>query len=119
MQTLRTNHGTYTLSPTRNVGELQAKFAKINGKHKPTKIKPEKRWMPEFKAGMSTAQYVHLYYFNNFPGFKHNAACKQADAAGFFAPLNTEPCALYCGEDAHETIECDVIAFPVAELLAA
>jgi hypothetical protein len=107
MQTLRTKHGTYTLSPTRNVGELQVKLSKINGKYKPASIKRDKREYPAFYPGMSTAEYVAQYQHG---GLIH---------AGFFAPLNTEPCALYCGEDTHETIECDVIAFPVAELLAA
>lgn len=31
MQTLRTATAVFTLSPTRNVGELQAKLAKCNG----------------------------------------------------------------------------------------
>jgi len=43
MQTLRTATAVFTLSPTRNVGELQAKLAKCNGKYKPTKIKADKR----------------------------------------------------------------------------
>lgn len=105
MQTLRTATAVFTLSPTRNVGELQAKLAKCNGKYKPTKIKPQTLTYQAFTAGMSTARYVQLFV---------NANGNRTINAGFFAPLNTEPCTLYTGEDSFETVpECEVIDFPV------
>jgi len=95
MQTLRTANAVFTLSPTRNVGELQAKLAKCNGKYKPTKIKPQTLTYPAFTAGMSTARYVQLFV---------NANGHRTINAGFFAPLNTEPCTLYTGEDSFEVV---------------
>lgn len=94
MQTLRIGRAVYRLSPTRNVGELQAKFAKCTGKHKPTAIKAERRTYPDFKAGMSTARYVELFWIGNNLG----------NARSFFAPMNENPCTLYAGEDTHETV---------------
>lgn len=95
MQTLRTANAVFTLSPTRNVGELQAKLAKCNGKYKPTKIKPQTLTYPAFTAGMSTASYVQLFV---------NANGHRTINDGFFAPLNTEPCTLYTGEDSFEVV---------------
>lgn len=104
MQTLKLSAtSVYTLSPTRNVGELQAKLAKCNGKYKPTKIKSDGRRYPAFAAGMSTAKYVQLYAGMN-TGLRH---------LDYFAPLNTDPCTLYSGENTFETVEeCEVIEFP-------
>lgn len=104
MQTLKLSAtSVYTLAPTRNVGELQAKLAKCNGKYKPTKIKADDRRYPAFAAGMSTARYVQIYASLN-SGLRH---------LDYFAPLNTAACTLYTVEDTHETIdECDVIEFP-------
>lgn len=62
MQTLTTQHGSYRLSPTRNTGEFLAKLNKCTGKFKPTKAKAERRIYPEFKPGMSTADYVRRYW---------------------------------------------------------
>ena len=105
MQTLRTANAVFTLSPTRNVGELQAKLAKCNGKTKPTKIKPGSRKYPMFGGTMSTADYVLAYESAN-----HGANLRNG---GYFAELNTEPCTLYTGEDTFETIdECEIIDFP-------
>lgn len=119
MQTLRTATAVFTLSPTRNVGELQAKLAKCNGKYKPTKIKADKRFYPVFVNGMSTADYVAAYHYANttlrpYASVGSELYRQQAkDAVRFFAPLNTEPCTLYTGEDSFETIEeCEVIEFP-------
>lgn len=120
MQTLKLSAtSVYTLAPTRNVGELQSKLAKCNGKHKPTKIKADKRFYPVFVNGMSTADYVAAYHYANST-LRHyepagSVAYKQQvkDASKFFAFLNTEPCTLYSGEDSFETIEgCEVIDFP-------
>ena len=102
MQTLRTANAVFTLSPTRNVGELQAQLAKCNGKYKPTKIKADKRVYPLFGGRMSTADYVAAYErANNGNGLKSTRNLKHA---GFFAELNTQPCTLYTGEDTHEII---------------
>lgn len=112
MQTLKLSAtSVYTLAPTRNVGELQAKLAKCNGKYKPTSIKADKRVYPLFGGTMSTADYVLAYErANNGNGRKSTRNLKHA---GFFADLNEEPCTLYTGEDSHETIdECEVIDFP-------
>lgn len=107
MQTLRTANAVFTLSPTRNVGELQAKLAKCIGKYRPTKIKADKLYYPQFTPGMSTAEYVKAYI-----GAQGSSAA--LIHRGFFAPLNTEPCTLYSGEDSFEIIEeCEVIDFPV------
>ena len=107
MQTLRTATAVFTLSPTRNVGELQAKLAKCNGKYKPTKIKADRRVYPAFRAGMSTAEYVA-----NFEQLNAGALDRRSRTYigaktindGFFAPLNTQPCTLYSGEDSFEII---------------
>lgn len=119
MQTLKLSAtSVYTLSPTRNVGELQAKLAKCNGKHKPSKIKADKRFYPIFVRGMSTADYVSAYHYANSTLRPYATAGsvmyrEQAKAAaGFFQLLNTEPCTLYSGEDSFEVIECEVIEFP-------
>lgn len=103
MQTLKLSPtSTYTLSPTRNVGELQAKLAKCNGKYKPTKIKSDKRVYPPFGGNMSTADYVQAFeHANNGTGMSRTRYMKHE---GFFAELNTEPCTLYSGEDSFETI---------------
>lgn len=104
MQTLRTANAVFTLSPTRNVGELQAKLAKCNGKYKPTKVKADRRHYPVFTPGMSTHEYV--------TAFVAAQECAMINR-GFFADLNTEPCTLYSGEDTFETFEeCEVIEFP-------
>lgn len=104
MQTLKLSAtSVYTLAPTRNVGELQAKLAKCNGKHKRAPIKTCRRSYPQFNAGDSTAEYVHRFWMLNL----------KESHRGYFAELNTEPCTLYSGEDSFETIEgCDVIDFP-------
>ena len=120
MQTLKLSAtSVYTLAPTRNIGELQAKLAKCTGKHKPSKIKADKRFYPVFVNGMSTADYVAAYHYANSTLRPYATAGsvlykQQAkDAAEFFAPLNTEPCTLYSGEDSFETVaECVVIDFP-------
>lgn len=112
MQTLKLSAtSVYTLAPTRNVGELQAKLAKCTGKYKPTKIKADKRHYPLFGGHMSTADYVAAYErANNGTGYKSMRNLKHV---GFFAELNTEPCTLYSGEDSFEVIEeCVVIDFP-------
>ena len=102
MQTLKFSdaHNTvcrYTLSPQRDVGALQEKFAKYTGKAKKRAITGGTRTYPAFVADMSTSDYVARYAaLNNWSG-----------AREFFAPLNTEPCQLYSGEDMHETIDDD------------
>lgn len=95
MQTLRTANAVFTLSPTRNVGELQAKLAKCNGKYKPTKVKADRRHYPVFTPGMSTHEYV--------TAFVAAQECAMINR-GFFADLNTEPCTLYTGEDSFEVV---------------
>src|SRR5574337_1350882 len=97
MQTLRTANAVFTLSPTRNVGELQAKLSKCNGKTKRTSIRGGvSRNYPTFTNGMSTADYVALFEALN--------TTLKLIHAGYFAPLNTEPCTLYSGEDSHEIV---------------
>ena len=97
MQTLKTSNAVFTLSPTRNVGELQAKLAKCDGKYKPTKIKADKRQYPTFCVGMSTAEYVRGFYeVNDLGNYSHMFGVAQ---------LNCDPCTLYTGEDSHEFID--------------
>lgn len=120
MQTLTIGAAQYTLAPTRNVGELSAKIAKCTGKHKPAKIAKPRRNYPTFKPGMSTAEYVALY----------DAANGSHYVAGYFAPLNTAPCALYDGADTHEEltdaelsqdaapVECEPVPDVAAEVAA-
>jgi hypothetical protein len=102
MQTL--NLGTYraTLSPLRNLGELQAKLAKCNGAHKRPCLKQDKRVYPFFYAGMSTADYVKAYAAGNDTDSSRGPNAKLSN---FFGPLNEDPCTLYAGEDTHEEIE--------------
>lgn len=85
----------YTLSPTRNTGELQDKLAKCNGKSRKSAIRDTrtKGNFPKFKAGMSTADYVRLFESWGTP-------CKPVE----WAQLNSEPCTLYSGADTCETL---------------
>jgi len=117
MQTLKLSPtSVYTLSPMRNVGELQATLAKCSGKYKPSKIKGDRRAYPCFYDGMSTAEYVAKYeQLNTGAVDRRTWTTIGANTinAGFFAELNDEPCTLYSGEDSFETIdECEVIEFP-------
>lgn len=116
MQTLRTGNSVFTLSPTRNVGELQAKLAKCTGAYKPTKIKADKRNYPQFGGDMSTADYVEAFErMNNGNGMRSTRYLKHE---GYFAPLNTKPCTLYTGEDSFELVEemPDIIGIEATEL---
>jgi hypothetical protein len=95
MQTLKIGRSTYKLSPTRNVGELQAKLAKCTGKHKRPTIAKERRSYPQFTPGQSTADYVTAFY-----GLNSLGSPKQ-----LFPELNTDPCTLYTGEDSHVIVD--------------
>ncbi len=124
MQTLRTANAVFTLSPTRNVGELQAKLAKCNGKTKRTSIRGGvSRNYPTFTNGMSTADYVALFEAlnNDAPGLswkRRTTTTRNLIHAGYFAPLNTNPCTLYTGEDSFELVEemPDIIGIEATEL---
>ena len=94
MQRLTIGRAKFTLTATRNVGELQAKLAKCTGKTKRTKMRDIPRNFPTFRPGDSTAAYVKTFWAINGAG----------NCAAFFQPLNSEPCQLYSGDDSHEIL---------------
>ena len=117
MQTLTIGRYQAKLSPVRNMGEFQAKLSKCNGKFKRKAIVGGvSRKYPQFSAGDSTADYVAAYSRLNDQyrlidrketTGDHATGYKVERGPSFFAPLNTEPCTLYSGEDTHETVTED------------
>lgn len=92
MQTLKIGSTTYTVKPERtNLFEL------VNKCHKKPRAKTEKaRAFPAFQAGMSTSEYVRLYFLRNEAVF---GAYSTAIYDQYV--LNDAPATLYSGEDAY------------------
>ena len=92
MQTLKIGSTTYTVKPERtNLFEL------VNKCHKKPRAKTEKaRAFPQFTQGMSTSEYVRLYFLRNESVF---GAYTTAIYDQYV--LNDSPCALYTGEDSY------------------
>jgi hypothetical protein len=90
MQTLKIGSTTYTVKPERtNLFEL------VNKCHKKPRVKTEKaRNFPQFTQGMSTSEYVRLYFLKNEAVF----GAYSTDINDQYV-LNKEPCTLYTGED--------------------
>tara|TARA_R110000868_G_scaffold74978_2_gene216676 strand:+ start:677 stop:958 length:282 start_codon:yes stop_codon:yes gene_type:complete len=78
MHTLKINTATYTLASLDRVLAVQALAAKITGKHRPVRIKADKRTFPRFGESLSTHAYVRDYYAMNALGETNH-----------FAPLST------------------------------
>jgi hypothetical protein len=92
MQTLKIGSTTYKVKPDRtNLFEL------VNKCHKKPRLKTGKaRTYPQFSQGMSTSEYVRLYFLSNESVF---GAYTTAIYDQYV--LNDSPCALYTGEDAY------------------
>jgi hypothetical protein len=106
MQTIKINRTTYRVNDAR---DIYAAHAKCTGKHKIVKSKgAEKRRYPVFYDGMSTREYVGLYFeLNTYqPGRRapHNMPYgPDVDVKALFEPLNDAPATLYTGEDLYES----------------
>ena len=92
MQTLKIGSTSYTVKPERtNLFELVSKC------HKKPRVKTEKaRSFPQFTQGMSTSEYVRLYFLKNEAVF---GAYSTAIYDQYV--LNNAPATLYSGEDAY------------------
>lgn len=92
MQTLKIGSTTYTVKPERtNLFELVSKC------HKKPRAKADKaRAYPLFTQGMSTSEYVRLYFLRNESVF---GAYTTAIYDQYV--LNDAPATLYSGEDAY------------------
>ena len=86
------NQGTaYTLASPDRVLAVQALAVKITGKHRPVRSKgAEKRYYPQFGAGMSTAAYVAQYYAlnSNWRNFKVPRPYGDDNLKGFYDTLS-------------------------------
>jgi len=123
MQTLRIGKQFYKTSPTRNMGDFMAKLAKCTGKHK--RMTPRggvSRGFPRIGESISTSDYVVWYFTINsevFYGKSTSHSDIRDDVLAFFEPLNTNPCAMYDGEDVYETNVIDFPEIEIPQLLAA
>jgi len=104
MQTIKIGRTTYKLNDAR---DIYAAHAKCTGKHKRVKSKgAEKRRYPAFYDGMSTREYVGMYFdLNCQKGGRQPYGMPygpDVDVNALFAPLNDAPAAVYTGEDTHE-----------------
>jgi len=106
MQTIKIGRTTYKLNDAR---DIYAQHAKCTGKHKRVKSKgAEKRRYPVFYDGMSTREYVGLYFdLNCQKGGRQPSGMPygpDVDVNALFAPLNDAPAAVYTGEDTYEVL---------------
>jgi hypothetical protein len=104
MQTIKIGRTTYKLNDAR---DIYAAHAKCTGKHRIVKSKgAEKRRYPAFYDGMSTREYVGLYFELNSrgPGRHDTPYGPDVDVNALFAPLNDAPATVYTGEDMYEVI---------------
>jgi len=105
MKTVTIGRTAYKINDTR---DIFAEHAKCTGKHKIVKSKgPERRYFPDYWAGMSTAEYVAMYYGLNstasrFPSAKGAPYGSGNTLTGFYENLKTAPAATYTGEDLYE-----------------
>jgi hypothetical protein len=104
MQTIKIGRTTYKLNDTR---DICAAHAKCTGKHKIVKSKgAKKRRYPAFYDGMSTREYVGLYFELNSrgPGRHDTPYGPDVDVNALFEPLNGAPATVYTCEDMYEVI---------------
>ena len=101
MQTIKIGRTTYKLHDAR---DIYAQHAKCTGKHRIVKSKgADKRRYPAFYDGMSTREYVGLYFeLNTYQPGRRAPYGPDVDVEALFAPLNGAPAAVYTGEDTHE-----------------
>jgi hypothetical protein len=89
-----------------HAGAVMNEHAKCTGKHKIVKSKgPERRYFPNYWDGMSTADYVAMYYgLNSGRGQKGKGAPYGGEntLTGFYDNLNTAPAANYTEGDIYE-----------------
>lgn len=89
-----------------HAGAVMNEHAKCTGKHKIVKSKgPERRYFPNYWDGMSTADYVAMYYgLNSGRGHQGKGAPYGGEntLTGFYENLNTAPAINYTGEDLYE-----------------
>ena len=91
-----------------HAGAVMNEHAKCTGKHRTVKSKgAELRRFPDYWAGMSTADYVAMYYGLNstssrFPSAKGAPYGTGNTLTGFYENLNTAPAAIYTEEDIYE-----------------
>ena len=87
-------------------GAVMNEHAKCTGKHRTVKSKgAELRRFPDYWDGMSTADYVAMYYgLNSGRGQKGRGAPYGTGntLTGFYENLNTAPAATYTEEDLYE-----------------
>jgi len=100
MQTIKIGTTTFKVKPDRtNLFELITKC------HKKTRQKVGKsRTFPVFQEGMSTSEYVRLYFLRN-----ENVFGAYTTAIYDQYVLNEAPCTLYTGEDEYYE-ECELLA---------
>jgi len=103
MKTVTIGRTAYKINDAR---DIFAEHAKCTGKHKIVKSKgPERRYFPNYWDGMSTADYVAMYYaLNSGKGHQGKGAPygSQNTLTGFYENLNTAPATYYTGEDLYE-----------------
>ena len=105
MKTVTIGRTAYKINDDR---DIFAAHAKCTGKHRTVKSKgAELRRFPDYWAGMSTADYVTMYYGLNstsgrFPSAKGAPYGSANTLTGFYENLNTAPAANYTEEDIYE-----------------
>tara|TARA_R110000868_G_scaffold189775_3_gene433332 strand:+ start:2151 stop:2474 length:324 start_codon:yes stop_codon:yes gene_type:complete len=105
MQTIKIGRTTYKLNDAR---DIYAQHAKCTGKHRIVKSKgAEKRRYPAFYDGMSTREYVGLYFELNTYISGRRAPYgmpygPDVDVEALFEPLNIASATVYTGKDTHE-----------------
>jgi hypothetical protein len=89
-----------------HAGAVMNEHAKCTGKHKIVKSKgPERRYFPNYWDGMSTADYVAMYYgINSCRGNQGKCAPYGGEntLTGFYENLNTAPATNYTEGDIYE-----------------
>lgn len=91
-----------------HAGAVMNEHAKCTGKHRTVKSKgAELRRFPNYWDGMSTADYVAMYYAINsntrsFPTGKGAPYGNGNTLTGFYENLNMAPATNYTGEDLYE-----------------
>ena len=89
-----------------HAGAVMNEHAKCTGKHRTVKSKgPERRYFQNYWDGMSTADYVDMYYgLNSGRGHQGKGAPYGSEntLTGFYENLNTAPAANYTEGDIYE-----------------
>jgi len=105
MKTIKIGRTAYKVNDAR---DIFADHAKCTGKHRTVKSKgAELRRFPDYWDGMSTADYVAMYYGLNssgrsFPTAKGAPYGSHNTLTGFYENLNTAPAATYTEGDLYE-----------------